>query len=315
MFEVKPIRESDGIGCEVHGLKAEQLDEQAVRKALRELWLKEGLVVFRNLHGPETHMRLSRCFGDPQPHPVGRLNANKVHRELVEIRFDPKNGDLYEIDNQILGSWLPWHADLIYMVSINHGGILRPIVVPKRGGETGFMDRMRLYESLDESLKARIEGLSVVYRLDIDPSKQKFGVGCAVRMIRVSPNRADIMRRQDQYPAVVHPLVFRHPDTGRKTLNFSPWFSERVVGLPQKESDELLTELGRICSGKSFAYYHKWQEGDMVLWDNWRMLHSAKGVPVDEERLLERSTIHGDYGFGRLASELESDAGLEVIDV
>ena len=87
--------------------------------------------------------------------------------------------------------------------------------------------------------------------------------------------------------------------TGRKVLNVSPGFAEGVFEMGGPAGDALLEEVISYCVDPQQAYFHTWQADDMVLWDNWRVLHCAAGVNPDDTRLLERTTIEGDYGRGR----------------
>jgi len=97
----------------------------------------------------------------------------------------------------------------------------------------------------------------------------------------------------------VHPMVYRQPGTGRPILHVSPWFADGIEGMENAEGDALLAEVIGHVLRPELMYFHKWQEGDMVLWDNWRMLHCACGVPPSETRIMRRTTIVGDYGLGR----------------
>ena len=72
------------------------------------------------------------------------------------------------------------------------------------------------------------------------------------------------------------------------------------------EGDALLEFLADHSVSPANAYHHDWQPEDMVLWDNWRMLHSAVGVPVDAVREVHRTTIHGDYSLGRWEDEAQA---------
>ena len=69
--------------------------------------------------------------------------------------------------------------------------------------------------------------------------------------------------------------------------------------MDEKESDALLREVISYCTDKSRAYFHSYELTDMVLWDNWRMLHCANGMPAGQRRHMRRTTIAGDYGLGR----------------
>ncbi len=107
-----------------------------------------------------------------------------------------------------------------------------------------------------------------------------------------------IARLDRDFPPVSHPLVFVQPETGRKVLNLSPFFAMYVEELGDQEGHELLLELSAHILD-SRAYHHRWSTDEMILWDNWRMLHSVTPVPLDEERVMQRTTIKGDYGVGR----------------
>ena len=98
---------------------------------------------------------------------------------------------------------------------------------------------------------------------------------------------------------VIHPLVYSQAETGRKVLNISPWHAAAIEGMENEEGDALLREVVAYAIRPDLAYIHKWAKNDMVLWDNWRMLHSARGVPPGERRRMRRTTIAGDYALGR----------------
>jgi taurine dioxygenase len=95
-------------------------------------------------------------------------------------------------------------------------------------------------------------------------------------------------------------MVYIQEQTGRPVLNLSPWFAEGIEGMETEEGDALLHEVVQHCISSDQAYFHQWQPDDMVLWDNWRMLHCATGIPPDGSRHMQRTTIAGDYALGRL---------------
>jgi taurine dioxygenase len=108
-----------------------------------------------------------------------------------------------------------------------------------------------------------------------------------------------IEKRKFTYPRVIHPMVYVQPETGRKVLNVSPAFALGIYEDGTAAGDQLLRDVIAICTDPAASYFHEWQDGDMVLWDNWRTLHSAKGVPINQTRVMERTTISGDYALGR----------------
>jgi taurine dioxygenase len=293
----------------VTGLAPAAVDLPDVRRALHDLWIDRGLVVFRGVAGGmDTQLRLSAIFGEPEIHPMmAGTDIKTEHKALAPIEYDRESGNLYEKNGQLLGGYLPWHFDAAYVDRINHGGILRPEVLPTRGGETGFIDQIAAYELLPEPLRERIEDLSVLYAYQPDLTKPKFGER-ADRLVQMS----DLFRKGMDHPSVqvraIHPLVYRQALTGRKVLHVSPWFAEGIEGMETPEGDALLREVIAHVLRPELAYFHRWEAGDMVLWDNWRMLHCACGVPPEERRIMRRTTIVGDYGLGRREAESANPA-------
>ena len=296
---VAPLSGSAHFGATVTGLTRGMLDRPDVRQTLKALWIEHGVLLFREGESTQDmHIALSRCFGPLEPHlfPESRQEG---YPDLVKIKFYPDDGTCYEIDGQMRGGWLPWHCDLMYTHRINHGGILRPVQLPDSGGETGFIDQISAYERLPAALRERIEGLHVVYQVEIDMSQQPFANPGEVKLKRMAASGTKIEHRKFTYPRVIHPMVYTQAETGRKILNVSPGFALGIYEDGTARGDDLLREVIAICTDPATAYFHAWQDGDMVLWDNWRTLHCAKGVPPSQTRVMERTTIAGDYALGR----------------
>jgi taurine dioxygenase len=192
------------------------------------------------------------------------------------------------------------------MSKINRGGILRSIKRPSEGGRTGFVDQIAAYAILPEPLKQRIDKLHVVYQLRSDFTQEKFGKPESLTLVANAAALESMAARIDQdFPPVVHPMVYVQPETGRKVLNVSPTSAIGIYEMQNSEGDALLEEIISYALNPALAYYHDWQENDLVLWDNWRTLHCAEGVPEDCVREMQRTTIAGDYALGRRLSEFE----------
>jgi taurine dioxygenase len=306
---IKPLTEN--IGLEVSGIDLDRPLDAGTRQALQNAFIQSGILLFRRAAtGPEAHLSLSRCFGELQRHPV-RENWAAGYPELVDISYRPalEGGStvaLYEVDGKRRGGWLPWHSDLRYMSKINRGGILRSIKRPSEGGRTGFVDQITAYATLPEPLRQRIDRLHVVYQLRSDFTREKFGKPKSLKMITNAAALESMAARIDQdFPPVVHPMVYVQPETGRKVLNVSPTSAIGIHEMPNSEGDGLLEEVISHSLNPALAYWHDWQENDLVLWDNWRTLHCAEGVPEDCVREMQRTTIAGDYALGRRLSEFE----------
>jgi taurine dioxygenase len=306
-LSIKPLAEN--LGLEVSGVDLDAPFDDGARKALQHAFTLAGILLFRRAGTrPEAHLSLSRCFGELQRHPV-KENWVAGYPELVDISYRPgrQGGSsvaLYEVDGTRRGGWLPWHSDLSYMSKINRGGVLRAITVPREGGRTGFVDQIAAYAALPDALKQRIETLHVIYQLRSDFTQEKFGKPKSLRLITNAAALQSMAARIDQdFPPVVHPMVYIQPETGRKVLNVSPTSAIGIYEMPNSEGDSLLEEVISTALDPALAYFHDWQENDLVLWDNWRTLHCAEGVPEDYVREMQRTTIVGDYALGRRLSE------------
>ena len=310
-LSIKPLAEN--LGLEVSGVDLDAPFDDGARKALQHAFTLAGILLFRRAGtSPEAHLALSRCFGELQRHPV-RENWAAGYPELVDISYRPalQGGStvaLYHVDGKRLGGWLPWHSDLRYMSKINRGGVLRAITLPREGGRTGFVDQIAAYATLPESLRRRIDKLHVIYQLRSDFTQERFGKPENLTLITNAAALQSMAARIDQdFPPVVHPMVYVQPETGRKVLNVSPTSAIGIYEMPISEGDALLEEVLSYALNPALAYFHDWQENDLVLWDNWRTLHCAEGVPEDCLREMQRTTIVGDYALGRRLSEFRKE--------
>jgi taurine dioxygenase len=299
-YEVGPLAEGLAFGATVTGLTRAHLQDEAVRRAIFDLWIDKGVILFRGGEdSPEMQVDVSACFGRLERHlfPEVRVEGSP---DLVMIKYWRGNGSVVEVDGREIGGWLPWHSDLAYSARINHGGVIRPIQLPKRGGQTGFIDQIAAYDSLPQRLKDRIETWHAVYVMDLNPEHMRFGRPQSVRMIEEAPSFHNIQAREFTYPRILHPIVYQQKETGRKVLNISPWFCAGIYELGGREGEQLMHELVDHCLDPAHTYLHDYRIGDMVAWDNWRTLHCGAGVDPDDTRIMHRTTIFGDYELGRV---------------
>jgi taurine dioxygenase len=301
-LETRPL--SPNLGAEVIGLDLTRESDETVKRGLLDTWTQAGLILVRDVQTPEAHMRLSSVFGSPGPAATGVLNLDRDPRVMGMLQ-DPddslkKGMPIFEVDGESRAGYLGWHWDQSFMPEIVRGAALRMVDTAARGGETGFIDAIAAYERLSPDLQRRIESLEVVYHMTIDQHRNRFGFP---KTLKAARERADAEERSRQYrsdfPAVVHPLVITQRETGRKVLKLSPMHAQHILGLETGESDALLETLADLLVDPRYAYFHDWRDNDLLIWDNWRLIHSARGVPPEVRRYAERTTIYGDYGVGR----------------
>jgi len=290
-----------GIGLEVDGLDLSGPLDDGTVEALWNLFIDAGVLVFRGVGtSPDAHIELSRAFGELELH-SNREAWLEGRPELIDISYrppsDPGFTDLqpvYDVGGVHLAGWLAWHTDQCFVPRLSRGGVLRAIQVPERYGRTGFLDKVRLYDTLPDSVRDRIGDLRVVYRFEPRMDRNRYGVPSAVRLLRSSAGMDSLVERLERdFPAVSHPLVITQRETGRRVLNFSPCYAVGIEGMPDDEAHELLTLLADHCTSADHAYLHEWQVHDLVAWDNWRMLHRAEGCLETETRLMHRTSLAG----------------------
>lgn len=302
-YKIRALREGLGFGKEIVGLTRDDIASDAVKQEIRDCWRSEGLMVFRGSEvTPGFQTDVSRILGELEIHPIAELRA-KENPELITLVSDKDKEGLFEIDGVQAVAFLPWHFDLSFMDHINRGGVLTAQRITSWGGETGFIDQAQAYDLLPDTLKGEIEGLEIVHQLCVDPGNSRYGTRGNVRTLKLG----DFARRvgpkiDSDYPPVVHPVVFTHADSGRNILNLSPFGALYILGHDDEAGHALLRTLVDHMTSCP-AYHHRWQPSEMLAWDNWRMAHSVSGAPAEEIRIMQRTTINGDYGFGRKLHE------------
>lgn len=294
-------RLTPAFGAEVQGVDLSGSIDDATAQAIYDLWIDAGLLLFRGAgHDDEAQMRLSRLFGEMEPAATADMN-DPDNRFMMTLAYDPNDKaprfqQHYNVGGIDRAGWLGWHWDQSFMPTIVRGAVLRMVHPAKQMGETGFIDAIEAYDRLPQALRDKIEGLEVVYEFNPDFCSGQFGFP---KDIRALPRESAGKSTGYDFPPVVHPMVITQRETNRKVLKLSPMHARYILGMDKAESDALLTEVADHLVDPAFAYFHKWQENDMLVWDNWRLIHSANGVPLDCSRLARRTTIMGDYKVGR----------------
>lgn len=297
-IERRPL--TPAFGAEVIGVDLSRPLDKATVTAIRDTWIEAGILLFRGeAQNDEAQMRLSMIFGEMEPAATADLN-DPVNKFMMTLAYDPADptgrpAPFYNVAGIDRAGWLGWHWDQAFMPTIVRGAVLRMTHPAATMGETGFIDAIQAYDRLSDAMKARIEDLEIVYEFNSDFTSGQFGFPKDIRRLDIIAGR----NAKWDFPPVVHPLVITQHETGRKVLKLSPMHARYVLDMDKAASDALLTELAEHLTDPTYAYFHKWQKNDMMVWDNWRVIHSANGVPLDCARSARRTTIAGDYKVGR----------------
>ena len=300
------VKYLDNIGVEVEGFDITQPMSNELQEELRTLWHQHGVLVFRNQDiNPERQIAFSRVFGPLELHPL-KATRSEEYPELFEIESGgskDKSMTAFYKGEAIVGR-LDWHIDLHYTGKPNHGAVLTAVEVAGEGGLTGFGDLEKAYDALDSETKALLDKIEVSYAFSMQRRHMRYVNLDGYEPGPNSPRKPSDVNFPD-FPESVYPAAMTHPVTGKKILGIVEQFLDRVItpskaGLSNDESIELLERLVAHIRDPQFHYFHQWQPGDMVLWDNWRAMHCATGTPVGVRRRINRTTIKGNVELGRV---------------
>ena len=274
-------RLSPALGAEITGVHLDRpLDDDAFDE-LHEAWMDaDGLLVIRGQHdlGPEAHLAFSRRFG-----PL--FGEAEPLQDTVKQYLHPDHPGIYRVSNkvergQVLGRARAgdyWHSDVSFRERPAMASILHGIEIPPVGGDTQFASMFRAFEALSEPMQALLDGLHAVHDFAVRAS---------------ASYSADVVRREDfdGRNRALHPVVIRHPVSGRRALFVNPGFTAALQGFAGDESAALLDFLYRHCTRAEFVYRHRWQPGDVVVWDNRCVIHRAV-TDYTADRYMQRTTV------------------------
>lgn len=294
-FAVQPS--TAPLGNEITGLDISQDIDAETFAELRAAFNTHSVLVFRNQNlTPEQQIRFSRGFGDLEIHVMERYLL-PGYPEIFRVSNIVENGQ------RIGGSGEFWHTDLSYIAEPSRGSLLYSLEIPMRDGvalgDTEFASTAAAYDALPEATKQRIEGLHGIHRYG--------DIYAKISQARGGPALTETQKKMT--PDVIHPVVLTHPFTGRKSLFVNEGFTAGIVGMPDNESASLLRELYDHCTKPEFIYRHKWQLGDLIMWDNWATVHRATGgYTAEQRRLLLRTTLKASPEFARASGQASQAA-------
>ena len=231
---------------------------------------------------PVSQATFSRRFGTLEVHVSGAFQV-RDQPEVMILSNIIEDGSPIGLADAGQG----WHTDMSFSQTIAFVNVLHALKVPRREGQvlgdTQFADMAAAYDDLPRSLQGRLAGLTATHDF------AKFWDLMRARSLGGGSRKplTDAQRRQK--PPVSHPMIMRHPLSGRNILYANPGYVVRIDGLPLKESDELLATLFEHQLQPKYRFDHHWTEGDLLIWDNIRTLHNAVAdYGPNEHRLMQR---------------------------
>jgi len=252
------------LGAEIRGLDLSLPLPKDTVAGLRQALLDHCVVFFRKQElSDQDQVRFTNYFGKAEVHV-----RDMPDRPVKEILFVSNIKE----DGKAIGALgdgeVNFHSDLAYMPKPGTISVLYAVEIPKSGGQTRWGSGYEAYEALDNAMKDRLKDLRATHQHTDAPLNP--------------PEITD------------HPVICTHPETGRKTLYVTPMFTRSIVGLDDKESNNLVERLKVHVTRPEFIWTHEWQVGDLVMWDNRPTMHGRGHFPPDQRRLMKRTQVFND---------------------
>lgn len=268
LYHLSPV-----IGTEVLGIDLREALDDDVIHWLYSLLVERKVIFFRDQDISQAqHVAFARRFGELEVHPF--TTNDQTHPEIIHLDNDRDNPPYINI----------WHSDVTWRVEPSLGSILRAVEVPEVGGDTLFANMEAAYNTLDNSVKAQVDGLLAVH------DNEAFLNGMRARGAR----EAEIEAKRKEFPPTTHPVIRTHPDSGNRSVYVNRAFTRTIQGMPEQDAAELLQKLYQTAWSPDVQCRFRWRKNSLAFWDNRAAQHFAAADYWPHTRRMERVTIIGD---------------------
>lgn len=273
-IEIHPL--SDVLGAAVSGVDLRRPVDDALREALRGAVTDHLVLCIRGqVLDPVQLSAAAKLFGPTKSFVLRQDRIEEAPDVSIVSNRPPALG------GKPLVQAKHWHTDDSYLALPATLTLLQAKTLPSTGGDTEFINCYSVLDALPGNLRRRIDGLRAVHRYLSRRNASWVAERSAVE--------------EAETPDVEHPLIRTHPLSGRKSLYINPNRIERIAGWSDEDSDALLDELYEFAFQPQFQYRHRWQAGDLVVWDNRCTMHRANpDYDLAQRRVMHRVMLEGE---------------------
>lgn len=276
--DIEVVSTGAALGADIRGLDLSADIDEATFRAVYRAWNDHLVLRFRGARLDDDRLvAFSRRFGDLDMAPIGAKDSpfSRGRPEIAVISNIVVEGKAV---GSLGNSELVWHQDMSYNELPPKASLLYGVETPASGGETFFYNLYKAYETMPERLRTRVQGLSCKH----DATRNSSG--------QLRTGYEERYSHEDR-PGAIHPLVVRHPESGRLSLYLGRRPNAWIIGLSDRESDALLDEIWAHVETGPFVWAQEWQAGDLVIWDNRCTLHRRNTLDPALRRLMHRTQV------------------------
>jgi len=273
MPELRPLGAT--LGTEVLGIDLSKPLDRDIFDWIADAFAQHPVLVFRDQHlGAPALAAFGRRFGRPRQHALIKYR----HADCPEVSWLTNVDDEGKVDWYGVKRATDWHTDSTFENELPLLAILHAKEVPAQKGGTMFTDMRLAYDTLADDRKQLLSGLTALHGRSIGPAGEKlYGDFKGI---------TDKQYRDVRWPAITH-----HPVSGRAILFVNPMHTYGFVGMEQEEAWPLIEELADHATQERFVYYHSWQVGDVLMWDERATMHRGAGDYDPQQRRVMLRTI------------------------
>jgi taurine dioxygenase len=207
-----------------------------------------------------------------------------------------------------------WHQDQTIREGPNIVAGLYSVDSPRMGGDTMFTSLYAAFETLSPRLQAICEDLVLIHSATGLYGRDGYGgPGVKKAIDRAAFTLTDDQLRDHLAKETRHPLIIRHPVTGRRILYISGPYAVRFDGMTEEESTPLISYLYNHAQRPEFTIRWRWEPGQVVVWDNWACMHFGVQDYFGQRREMYRFEVEGPKPEAARAGQ-SSQAEADLLD-
>tara|TARA_Y100001970_G_C14217323_1_gene850463 strand:+ start:460 stop:1284 length:825 start_codon:yes stop_codon:yes gene_type:complete len=263
-------------GAETSEIDLSKVQKDTIIELIKNEFLIHSALVFRNQNLDDNALvRFGKIFGELEEHLIENSDG-KIMSPVHSITNYDSSGK--PSSRPYINTNYFWHSDKSYLKKPSLATLLYPVILPLNGGDTQLAHMGLALEALPDVTKNKIDNLKVIHSIEFMRHS----------LDNPPPTKKQILNA----PPVTHPIIKKHPETNQNCL-YIGMYASHIENLPVEEGRLILARLQEQSTQPPFIYNHKWEKGDLLIWDNRCLMH--RGISnyqmATEERVLKRVCI------------------------